>query len=231
MFEELEKWSTLKQQVLPFDFWEEEKNEEQKQIDQLPYYPEPVNDNQRLFNLQKDYYKGREKALDEMFLKFMEIAPKIINIEKDNGCKRTFTKSKINEMALDATCLFIQQIKKNRLIIKTSFIAYLRLQVLKVMNTHTKGMDFEKYCIKNKINLFELSELEKQKVKREFELMRRLSYMTETEVNTMCKEAQELTREFPVMAEREQKAALNLFKHRWHGIEPDEAIRICGGAV
>ena len=27
MFEELEKWSTLKQQVLPFDFWEEEKNE------------------------------------------------------------------------------------------------------------------------------------------------------------------------------------------------------------
>ncbi|MBO5922390.1 MAG: hypothetical protein J6Q48_08410, partial [Bacteroidaceae bacterium] len=64
MFEELEKWSTLKQQVLPFDFWEEEKNEEQKKIDQLPYYPEPVNDNQRLFNLQKEYYKGREKALD-----------------------------------------------------------------------------------------------------------------------------------------------------------------------
>ena len=29
--------------------------------------------------------------------------------------------------------------------------------------------------------------------------------MTEQEVNTMCKEAQELTREFPVMAEREQK--------------------------
>ena len=166
-----------------------------------------------------------------MFLNYMEIAPKIINIEKNNGCKRKFSKTKINEMALDATCLFIQQIKTNRLMIRTSFIAYLRLQVLKVMNTHTKGMDFEKYCIKNKINIFELSELEKQKVKREFELMRRLSNMTETENNTMCKEAQELTREFPVMSESEQKSALNLFKHRWHGIEPDEAIRIIGGAV
>ena len=231
MFEELEKWSKLKQQVLPFDFWEEEKNEEQKRIDQLPYYTEPVNDNQRLFNLQKDYYKGREKALDEMFLKFMEIAPKIINIEKNSGCKRNFTQRQIDEMAIDATCLFIQQIKANKLMIKTSFIAYLRLQVLKVMNTHTKGMDFEKYCIKNKINIFELSELEKQKVKREFELMRRLSNMTEIEINNMFSEAQELTREFPVMSESEQNAALNLFRHRWHGIEPDEAIRICGGAV
>lgn len=231
MFEELEKWSTLKQQVLPFDFWEEEKNEEQKVIDALPYFPEPENDNQRLFNLQKDFYKGREKALDEMFLKFMEIAPKIINIEKNNGCKRKFTQSQINEMAIDATCLFIQQIKKNKLIIKTSFIAYLRLQVLKVMNKHTKGMDFEKFCIKNKINLFVLSELEKQRVKREFELLRRLSNMTEYEINNMCREALELTKALPAMTEREKKAATNLFLHRWHGIEPDEAIRICGGAV
>lgn len=231
MLEELEKWSTLKQQVLPFDFWEEEKNEEQKKIDALPYYPEPVNDNQRLFNLQKEYYKGREKALDEMFLKFMEIAPKIINVEKNTGCKRKFTKSKMNEMALDATCLFIQQIKTNKLMIKTSFIAYLRLQVLKVMNKHTKGMDFEKYCVKNKINIFMLSELEKQKVKKEFELMRRLSNMTEIEINTMCKEAQELKERCPLMSVTEWNAALNLFRHRWHGIEPDEAIRICGGAV
>ena len=231
MFEELEKWSTLKQQVLPFDFWEEEKNEEQKRIDALPYFPEPENDNQRLFNLQKEYYKGREKALDEMFLKLMEIAPRIINIEKNNGAKRKFSKNKIYEMALDATCLFIQQIKTNKLMIRTSFIAYLRLQVLKVMNTHTKGMDFEKYCIKNKINLFFLSELEKQKVKREFELMRRLSNMTEIEINNMCSEAQELTKKFPALTESEQKAALNLFKFRWHGIEPDEAMRICGGAV
>ena len=166
-----------------------------------------------------------------MFLKFLEIAPRIINIEKNNGCKRKFTKSKINEMALDATCLFIQQIKTNKLMIKTSFIAYLRLQVLKVMNTHTKGMDFEKYCIKNKINLFVLSELEKQKVKREFELMRRLSNMTEVEVNAMCEEAQELARGIPNMTSSEQKTAQDLFKHRWHGIEPDEAIRISGGVV
>ena len=231
MFEELEKWATLKQQVLPFDFWEDEKNEEQKKIENLPYYSEPENDNQLLFNLQKEYYKGREKALEEMFSKMMEIAPRLINIEMNAGNKRRYTEDKINEMALDAVCLFIQQIKKNKLIIKTSFVAYLRLQVLKVMNTHTKGMDFEKYCVKNKINIFTLSELEKQKVKREFELLRRLSNMTETEINTMCKEAQQLTREFPVMSEKEQRAALNLFKHRWHGIEPDEAIRICGGLV
>ena len=52
MFEELEKWSTLKQQVLPFDFWEEEKKREAEKLASLPHFPEPKNDNEYLLECQ-----------------------------------------------------------------------------------------------------------------------------------------------------------------------------------
>lgn len=160
-------WAKLKQQVLPFDFWEEEKENE---MGQLPFYEHPQNDNQLLFNLQKEYYEGDEKALARIFLKLMEIAPKLVNKEMNNAKKkRTFTKEAKEEMAMDAVCLFIQQIKKNQLIIRESFVAYLFLQVRKVMNTRTKAQMFEAYCRKHNINLFYLSEEEKVSVKQNFE--------------------------------------------------------------
>ena len=170
MLEELEKWSQFKQQVLPFDFWEEEKVERQKEIHQLLFFENPQNDNQQLFNLQKKYYEGDEKALTLIFFKLYEIAPKLVNKEMNNSRKkRTFTKEAKEEMSMDAVCLFIQQIKKNQLIIRDSFVAYLYLQVKKVMNTRTKAQMFEAYCRRNNINLFYQSEEEKAVVKLKFE--------------------------------------------------------------
>jgi hypothetical protein len=168
---ERDHYMTLHQQVLPFDFWQEEEAEAKAEIQSLPYYDEPTNDNERLFNLQKEYYGGRESALTETFTILNEVAPKLINIEmnKHAKTKRYFTQDVIDDMAMDATCLFINQIKKNHLIIRTSFVAYLRLQVLKVMNNRTKAQRFEEFCRKNHVNLFYLSDDEKALFKLKFE--------------------------------------------------------------
>lgn len=154
----------MKQQFLPFDFFEKEKIKPEN----LAHFDEPKNDNERLFNLQYEYYTGSPKALDSMFVLLMQIAPRLVNIEM-HSTKRRYTQEQIDEMALDATCLFIGQVKENELVIKTSFIAYLRLQVIKVMNRTTKAQRLESYCIRNDINLFVLPENEKQTVKMRFE--------------------------------------------------------------
>lgn len=169
------RYKTLHQQVLPFEFWKQEEAEEkakaETELDKMPYYPEPETDNQRLFNLQREYYSGRESALSEIFMLLDDIAARLINIEMNVKAKtkRYFTQDVIDDMAMDATCLFINQIKKNHLIIRTSFVAYLRLQVLKVMNNRTKAQRFEEFCRKNHVNLFYLSDDEKALFKLKFE--------------------------------------------------------------
>lgn len=227
MFEELEKWSHLKQQVLPFDFWEEEKAKKQAEIHNLPCYENPQNDNQRLFNLQKEYYEGREEALTDMFKILSEIAPKLVNKEIGSAKKkRVFSEIKKEEMAMDAVCLFIQQIKKNRLIITESFVAYLFLQVRKVMNTRTKAQMFEKYCRHNNINLFHLSDEEKNSVKIRFELELRRQQMTDEEIWEMRVEAGKLQKQFESMPDSEKEMARQLFKQKWYGYSLDEVIKM-----
>ena len=63
----------------------------------------------------------------------------------------------------------IEQILKNKLKIKTNWIAYLYLQVKKTMYTRTKAGKLEDYCIKNNIDFFTLSEDEKRSMKRNIE--------------------------------------------------------------
>lgn len=226
MLEELEKWSHLKQQVLPFDFWEEEEAEKQAEIHNLPYYETPVTDNQRLFNLQKEYYEGREQALTEMFELMIRIAPKLVNKEMNSSKKkRSFSDLQKEELAMDAVCLFVQQIKKNRLIIKESFIAYLFLQVRKVMNTRTKAQMFESFCKRNKVNIFNLSESEKNAVKMHFELELRRQTMTDEELWEMKTEAEKLQRDFDSLPDSEKERARQLFTQKWYGYKLDEVIK------
>lgn len=227
MLEELEEWSRLKQQVLPFDFWEEERAEKKKKIRSLPYFENPETDNQRLFNLQKEYYEGREEALTEMFDLMIKIAPKLVNkVMSTSKKKRSFPKLKKEEFAMDAVCLFIQQIKKNELIIKESFVAYLYLQVNKVMNTRTKAQMLETFCRRNKINLFSLSEDEKNAVKMRFELELRRESMTEEEIWEMRMEAQRLQKQFDDFPEEEREKARILFTQKWYGYTLDEVTRM-----
>ena len=224
---EKEKYQKLTQQVLPFDFWDEEKEREQKKIEDLPYYDNPVNDNQKLFNLQKEYYMGRQTALTDIFVILNRIAPRLLNVEINHSAgKRRFTQATIDAMAIDAVCLFIEQIKKNQLIIETSFVAYLRLQVLKILNGRTKADMFEAYCKKHRVMIFNMSEAEKKSVKMRFELELRRKSMSESEVWEMIKEARLLKSELPTLSEEEQRIERQVFKQKWYGYTLEEVERL-----
>lgn len=156
------------QYFLEFDFFEQEKQEEKKEIDRLPFFEKTENDNQRLMNLQAEYYHGKTEKLDEMFLLLLEIARKIISKEVKEK-KLIFSRDHKEELAIDSVSIVIEQILKNKLKIKTNWIAYLYLQVKKTMYTRTKAGKLEDYCIKNNIDFFALSEDEKRSVKRNME--------------------------------------------------------------
>lgn len=156
------------QYFLDFDFFEQEKQEEQKEIDSLPFFEKPENDSQRLMNLQYEYYHGRTEKLDEMFLLLLEIARKIISKETKEK-KLIFSAEHKEELAVDSASLVIEQILKNKLKIKSSWIAYLYLQVKKTMYSRTKAERLEDYCIKNNIDFFTLSEDKKRSVKKNME--------------------------------------------------------------
>lgn len=156
------------QYFLDFDFFEQEKQEEKKEIDDLPFFEKPENDNQRLMNLQYEYYHGRTEKLDKIFLLLLEIARKIISKEAKEK-KLIFSRDHKEELAIDSVSLVIEQILKNKLKIRTSFIAYLYLQVKKTMYSKTKAEMLEDYCIKNNVDFFILSEDEKRSMKRNIE--------------------------------------------------------------
>ena len=156
------------QYFLEFDFFEQEKQEEKKEIDRLPFFEKTENDNQRLMNLQSEYYHGKTEKLDEMFLLLLGIARKIISKEVKEK-KLIFSRDHKEELAIDSVSLVIEQILKNKLKIKTNWIAYLYLQVKKTMYTKTKAKKLEDYCVKNNIDFFALSEGEKRSVKRNLE--------------------------------------------------------------
>lgn len=150
------------------DYEQKEKEDFREYCKTLPFYANPSCDNEFLFNCQYEYYNQDKAQLDQMFFRLLKIAEKLV--AKECGVhKLKVTKQAKKEFALDATVLVIEQYEKNNLIIKESFIAYLRLQVLKVLFGQTEADRLEKYCVNKGINLFTLSELEKQKVKEDFE--------------------------------------------------------------
>lgn len=156
------------QYFLDFDFFEQEKTAEQEEIDRLPFFKNAEHDNQRLMNLQYEYYHGKTEKLDEMFLLLLEIARKIISKEAREK-KLVFSMDHKEELAVDSVSLVIEQILKNKLKIKASWIAYLYLQVKKTMYSRSKAKRLEDYCVRNNIDFFTLSEDEKRSVKRNLE--------------------------------------------------------------
>ena len=142
--------------------------EEKPKVQDMPYFSEPVNDNQRLFNLQHDYYEGDKDALGKMFLILSKIAPKIVNIESKSR-HLLLPKQVMNELGEEAVMIFVECVLKKQLVIKKSFIAYLRLQVLRAMFYQTKSRKFEKWLIDNKVCVFSINEFDRQYEKELFE--------------------------------------------------------------
>lgn len=129
---------TGEQQWLPFDFVTTEKQQlreeaEKKEreikemVNALPYFPNPKNDHQKLFNLQYEYKHGRAEALGEMYVLCVEVCFKIIN----HIAKRTPRVKKISYVdkelkAYNAASYFIEQyIKRPDFMRHNSILSYL----------------------------------------------------------------------------------------------------------
>lgn len=134
---EFEKYKNLKQQVLPFDFWEEEKHQAEearrKAEEQMPHFECPRNDKEKLLELQYQYKHGRQGALDEMYKMSIEICMKMINvIAKNNRHVRQLSSTERRIRATDATTYLLEQyITRNDFFIKKNVPGYLFLRVQK----------------------------------------------------------------------------------------------------
>lgn len=170
---EREKFGQLQQQVLPFDFWEDERkqaeNELKNRVAALPCFDSPKNQKELYFNAQRKYYlEGDGNALEQMCRLIEGASIKIVRkITFDK--KLYFSPEKLKDFADRASFYFVEQILKNNLVIKDSFIAYLYLQCNKAIFGMSLSEMFEVYLTKNHIDFMELSEEEKQKIRYDFE--------------------------------------------------------------
>ena len=124
-----------KQQVLDFDFWEEEKQEEakrhQEQTDRLPHFLEPKNDNEYLLECQWQYRHGDQTALDRMYKKARTLGMKFINaIGQTNRHVSSLNYGAKKIKAEDAATYMIEQyIKRPDFVITKNFPGYLFLRI------------------------------------------------------------------------------------------------------
>ena len=106
----------MKQAELPFD---------------LPYYDTPMNDNQRLLNLQLKYKLNGGKYLGEMYKLLYEIAYKNINklSEQSQKIKNMDAAERMEKAHNAATYIVEQYLKRPDFAIKNSMTGYLYKRV------------------------------------------------------------------------------------------------------
>ena len=127
-----QKWQ---QQVLGFDFWEEEKKQEaeklQEQNDSLPHFPEPKNDNEYLLECQWQYKHGDQDALVRMYKKTRTLGMKFINaIGQTNRHVKSLSYGAKKIKAEDAATYMIEQyIKRPDFAITKNYPGYLFLRI------------------------------------------------------------------------------------------------------
>ena len=123
------------QQVLAFDFWEEEKQKEaqrhQEQSDSLPHFPEPKNDNEYLLECQWEYRHGDQDALVRMYRKSKTLGMKFINaIGQTNRHVKALSYGTKKIKAEDAATYMLEQyIKRPDFAITKNFPGYLFLRI------------------------------------------------------------------------------------------------------
>lgn len=97
----------------------------------MPYYPDPQSDDQRLFNIQKEYKDGAPQSLDKMYRLLCEVAYKTIN-------NRSVTNAHIAELSADerqqkahdaATYIIEQYLKRPAFVIVDSITGYLYMRI------------------------------------------------------------------------------------------------------
>ena len=127
---------SYKQLVLPFDFWEEEKEEEEKRIqnvaDGLPHYENPANDNEYLLEAQWQFKHGDQSQLVKIYDRSRQLCLKFINMNSNkNKHIRGLNLNQKKDKAEDAATYIIEQyMKRPDFAINKNFPGYLYLRVL-----------------------------------------------------------------------------------------------------
>ncbi len=125
-----------KQQVLGFDFWEEEKKQEaerlQDQNASLPHFSVPKNDNEFLLECQWQYKHGDESALVRIYKRSKTLSLKFINaIGQKNKHVRVLSWDTKKIKAEDAATYIIEQyMKRADFAVVKNFPGYLFLRVV-----------------------------------------------------------------------------------------------------
>lgn len=144
--QERAKWLSMQQQVLPFDFWEEEKKAEKAKLQEeqeteqkrleaimtaLRWYDDPDTDNKKLMNLQWEYKHGNVEALEKIYELSREICIKFIHaIGKHNRHVRNLSWEDKKIKAADAASYLIEQyITRPDFIAEKNVPGYLFLRV------------------------------------------------------------------------------------------------------
>ena len=116
------------QLLVPFDF-EEPKSD----LADIPHYPAPQDDNERLLEYQYQYkVNGKRQALADMYRLGVEVCKKMISQKAaSNKHVKKLNANEREEKAIDATNYIIMRlINRPHWYIKTSFTAYLYLRLL-----------------------------------------------------------------------------------------------------
>lgn len=130
----------------------------------------PVTDNDRLFNLQFDYYNGNkdQDLLWKMFPILNKVAYRYVRKEKELK-KFIMSDADMREKAEDAALKVIDKYRKSNYICEKSVTSLLYLQVLEVLYHMTMAQKFEKYCEENNLNLFAMDDGQKEMHRIKFE--------------------------------------------------------------
>lgn len=116
---------------LEFDFDELHEKPNEVQKPHILHFDKPRNDNERLLNLQFDFYNGDKNALTKMYTLGQKVALKFIQtIAKNNGHVARLSEEIKREKAHNAiTYIISQYLKKDGYAIRKSFTGYLYLRV------------------------------------------------------------------------------------------------------
>lgn len=133
---ERQLYLSYKQLVLPFDFWDKEKEGEKKRIqsvaDSLPHYENPANDNEYLLEAQWQFKHGDQSQLVKIYDRSRLLCLKFINaISNKNKHVRGLNLNQKKDKAEDAATYIIEQyMKRPDFAINKNFPGYLYLRVL-----------------------------------------------------------------------------------------------------
>lgn len=135
-------------------------------VSELPYYPDPQSDNQRLFNMQKEYKDGAPQALAAMYKLLYEVAYKTINNRSaTNQHIAALSANERQQKAHDAATYIIEQYcKRPDFVITDSITGYLYLRI----KWEVYGKDHQNKRDQMLIYTDELTEKVEAKIKYQF---------------------------------------------------------------